>query len=143
MQLDKLESGWGGRIRTCAWRYQKPLPYRLATPQQEERCIALPIQMRSVGLVPAASARAASYSAVIGVVKGSCDRISPLGEFILNLCDGSAVEPVEQQGNSRWQQDQDWHHREGKVDPRECLLREILVGDKSGRFQNEAGQGTA
>src|SRR3546814_5276387 len=26
-------SGWGGRIRTCAWRYQKPLPYRLATPQ--------------------------------------------------------------------------------------------------------------
>src|SRR5690606_1709705 len=28
------EVGWGGRIRTCAWRYQKPLPYRLATPQQ-------------------------------------------------------------------------------------------------------------
>lgn len=26
-------AGWGGRIRTCAWRYQKPLPYRLATPQ--------------------------------------------------------------------------------------------------------------
>ena len=25
--------GWGGRIRTYAWRYQKPLPYRLATPQ--------------------------------------------------------------------------------------------------------------
>jgi hypothetical protein len=25
--------GWGGRIRTSAWRYQKPLPYRLATPQ--------------------------------------------------------------------------------------------------------------
>ncbi len=25
--------GWGGRIRTCAWRHQKPLPYRLATPQ--------------------------------------------------------------------------------------------------------------
>ena len=24
---------WGGRIRTYAWRYQKPLPYRLATPQ--------------------------------------------------------------------------------------------------------------
>ena len=24
---------WGGRIRTSAWRYQKPLPYRLATPQ--------------------------------------------------------------------------------------------------------------
>ena len=27
------KNGWGGRIRTCAWRYQKPLPYRLATPQ--------------------------------------------------------------------------------------------------------------
>jgi hypothetical protein len=25
--------GWGGWIRTSAWRYQKPLPYRLATPQ--------------------------------------------------------------------------------------------------------------
>ncbi len=26
--------GWGGRDRTCEWRHQKPLPYRLATPQQ-------------------------------------------------------------------------------------------------------------
>jgi hypothetical protein len=26
-------SGWGGRIRTSAWRNQNPLPYRLATPQ--------------------------------------------------------------------------------------------------------------
>jgi hypothetical protein len=25
--------GWGGRDRTCEWRHQKPLPYRLATPQ--------------------------------------------------------------------------------------------------------------
>jgi hypothetical protein len=25
--------GWGGRIRTSAWRNQNPLPYRLATPQ--------------------------------------------------------------------------------------------------------------
>jgi hypothetical protein len=25
-------SGWGARIRTWEWRYQKPLPYRLATP---------------------------------------------------------------------------------------------------------------
>jgi hypothetical protein len=28
------ENGWGGRDRTCEWRHQKPLPYRLATPQQ-------------------------------------------------------------------------------------------------------------
>jgi hypothetical protein len=27
------EIGWGGRIRTSAWRNQNPLPYRLATPQ--------------------------------------------------------------------------------------------------------------
>lgn len=27
-------AGWGGRIRTCEWRYQKPLPYHLATPQR-------------------------------------------------------------------------------------------------------------
>src|SRR3546814_8540231 len=26
-------AGWGGRIRTGACRYQKPVPYRLATPQ--------------------------------------------------------------------------------------------------------------
>src|SRR3546814_13775365 len=27
-------AGWGGRDRTCECRYQKPVPYRLATPQQ-------------------------------------------------------------------------------------------------------------
>ena len=27
------KTGWGGRIRTSAWRNQNPLPYRLATPQ--------------------------------------------------------------------------------------------------------------
>jgi hypothetical protein len=26
--------GWGARIRTWECRYQKPMPYRLATPQQ-------------------------------------------------------------------------------------------------------------
>jgi hypothetical protein len=26
-------AGWGGRVRTCEWRHQKPLPYHLATPQ--------------------------------------------------------------------------------------------------------------
>ncbi len=29
--------GWGGRIRTCVWRHQKPLPYHLATPQQIQK----------------------------------------------------------------------------------------------------------
>ena len=29
-----LRFGWGGRIRTYDTRYQKPLPYHLATPQQ-------------------------------------------------------------------------------------------------------------
>jgi site-specific DNA recombinase len=28
------QNGWGGRIRTCECRYQKPVPYHLATPQQ-------------------------------------------------------------------------------------------------------------
>ena len=28
-----VQNGWGGWIRTSAWRHQKPLPYRLATPQ--------------------------------------------------------------------------------------------------------------
>jgi hypothetical protein len=30
------KSGWGGRIRTSGCRYQKPVPYRLATPQYAE-----------------------------------------------------------------------------------------------------------
>ncbi len=33
MQDTYLSSYWGGRIRTSEWRYQKPLPYHLATPQ--------------------------------------------------------------------------------------------------------------
>jgi hypothetical protein len=28
------KGGWGARIRTWECRYQKPVPYRLATPQQ-------------------------------------------------------------------------------------------------------------
>lgn len=28
-------SGWGGRIRTSGCRYQKPMPYHLATPQRK------------------------------------------------------------------------------------------------------------
>lgn len=33
--------GWGGRIRTSEWRYQKPLPYHLATPHRRKaaRCL--------------------------------------------------------------------------------------------------------
>ena len=34
------KAGWGGRIRTCGCRYQKPVPYHLATPQHG-RCRAL------------------------------------------------------------------------------------------------------
>jgi hypothetical protein len=30
------KAGWGGRIRTCEWRHQKPLPYHLATPQHAQ-----------------------------------------------------------------------------------------------------------
>ncbi len=26
------KAGWGGRIRTCECRHQKPVPYHLATP---------------------------------------------------------------------------------------------------------------
>src|SRR5690349_3293384 len=35
-QVPLSQSIWGGRIRTSAWRYQKPLPYHLATPQKNE-----------------------------------------------------------------------------------------------------------
>ena len=32
---DNKKSGWGGRIRTYGTRYQKALPYRLATPHSK------------------------------------------------------------------------------------------------------------
>ena len=32
--IETLKIGWGGRIRTCECRLQKPVPYRLATPQR-------------------------------------------------------------------------------------------------------------
>ena len=31
--MDLRITGWGGRIRTSAWRNPNPLPYHLATPQ--------------------------------------------------------------------------------------------------------------
>src|SRR3954453_19943585 len=34
LSIVELKTGWGGRIRTCECRYQKPVPYHLATPQQ-------------------------------------------------------------------------------------------------------------
>ena len=33
LKVNKL-NGWGGRIRTYECRLQKPVPYRLATPQK-------------------------------------------------------------------------------------------------------------
>lgn len=36
-----MVDGWGARIRTWEWRYQKPLPYHLATPQLR-RCLLKP-----------------------------------------------------------------------------------------------------
>ena len=32
--LVPVDLGWGGRVRTFAWRNQNPLPYHLATPQK-------------------------------------------------------------------------------------------------------------
>src|SRR3546814_20397032 len=34
--------GWGGRVRTCECRYQKPVPYHLATPQPGRRPEIMP-----------------------------------------------------------------------------------------------------
>ena len=48
--------GWGGRIRTSAWRNQNPLPYHLATPQNAGRSaagnIAAPPHRINVGPPP-------------------------------------------------------------------------------------------
>ena len=45
----KSETGWGARIRTWEWRYQKPLPYRLATPHPR-RVLALKGRRREAPL---------------------------------------------------------------------------------------------
>ena len=37
-------AGWGGRIRTSECRYQKPVPYHLATPQQRQASLGTPAQ---------------------------------------------------------------------------------------------------
>lgn len=34
--IQNRNDGWGARIRTWECRYQKPVPYHLATPQQNE-----------------------------------------------------------------------------------------------------------
>ena len=39
--IDYRRIGWGGRIRTCVWRDQNPLPYHLATPQQDREPVAI------------------------------------------------------------------------------------------------------
>ena len=36
------DAGWGGRIRTYGTRYQKALPYHLATPHQRRRDTQIP-----------------------------------------------------------------------------------------------------
>ena len=49
--------GWGGRIRTCAWRHQKPLPYRLATPQRYFGTKMRPPRLRHGRSIPASAGR--------------------------------------------------------------------------------------
>ncbi len=44
-ELCSRKNGWGGRIRTCVWRDQNPLPYHLATPQSSSRS-SRPLQQR-------------------------------------------------------------------------------------------------
>src|SRR5436305_12257919 len=53
----KSEIGWGGRIRTCECRYQKPVPYHLATPQQASRDAG---EARLIAFAPFKGSRGAS-----------------------------------------------------------------------------------
>ncbi len=36
----RRRDGWGGRIRTCEYRHQKPVTYRLSTPQDRITALA-------------------------------------------------------------------------------------------------------
>ena len=61
------EIGWGGRIRTCECRYQKPVPYHLATPQHRAAC-------RGEGALIAAKPRVGSGSSSGGLLYAAHDR---------------------------------------------------------------------
>src|SRR3954468_16341916 len=54
-RIHSIYAGWGGRIRTCECRYQKPVPYHLATPQ----CV------RASGLIAGGEPGESPYSLVI------------------------------------------------------------------------------
>jgi hypothetical protein len=51
--------GWGARIRTWEWRYQKPLPYHLATPQ--------------LGAVPTRFVGASQHA--LNAIKTQCEKL--------------------------------------------------------------------
>ena len=38
--INDLDGGWDGRVRTSEWRNQNPLPYHLATSQHGSRAVA-------------------------------------------------------------------------------------------------------
>src|SRR5262249_11049779 len=70
-----VENGWGARIRTWEWRYQKPLPYPLATPQRGHEgaakrpgLVAPPPRCNSVSFGRVASPEGRRYKrALVGV----------------------------------------------------------------------------
>ena len=46
------KTGWGGRIRTCECRLQKPMPYRLATPQSFKIDTLLMLNLEDINYLP-------------------------------------------------------------------------------------------
>jgi 3-(methylsulfanyl)propanoyl-CoA dehydrogenase len=77
-QREKAVPGWGGRIRTSAWRNQNPLPYHLATPQSAPGKAAAPAAGRadhSGGALPdQLGRRAAHHIATAAAQRTAIDR---------------------------------------------------------------------
>ena len=71
--------GWGAGIRTPEWRYQKPLPYHLATPQCREAA--------------SYAIRAAKATTGIGLVMRWFAAVHPCGGLAVSLA-FSGVAPV-------------------------------------------------
>jgi hypothetical protein len=68
-----LSCGWGGRIRTYEWRLQRPLPYHLATPQQNFTCCekAIRAEIKTPARVCGRQARCANCCRRHGAGSGS------------------------------------------------------------------------
>ena len=89
--------GWGAGIRTPEWRYQKPLPYHLATPQCRERAESYAFR------APNATARDRPVlSRFCPDTAGARTAVSPASKGLLRPRMKAAIAPPPSEYSSAW-----------------------------------------